>query len=98
LGGINPSSSIKDALESNGYIIDKNDDNIYITFSELKQILIAADVCKGMSDTAIGKELTKIGLVSDDKKINGKNTKIRRHVHKTNDSLESSYIISDPQV
>jgi hypothetical protein len=94
----NPSSSIKDALESNGYIIDKNDDNMYVTFSELKQILITADVCKGMSDTAIGKELTKLGLVSDDKKINGKNTKIRRYIKKDNETLEGSYIISDPQV
>lgn len=93
-----PSSSIKETLENNGYIIDKSDESIFVPFSELKQVLLLADACKGMSDTAIGAELTKLGLIKDAKKIHGKKIVVRKFIKKNNETLEINETISDPQV
>jgi hypothetical protein len=90
-----PSSSIKEALENNGYIIDTNDENIYVPFSEIKHILLTADTCRGMSDTAIGRELAKIGLIKEDKKVGRKTLKIRRYIKKYNDCSDNNL---DPQL
>lgn len=92
-----PSSSIKDTLESKGYIIDKNDKESFVPFDELKQLLLLS-VCKGMSDTAIGKELSKIDLIGDNKKINGIKTTIRRCIKKLNKNIEMNENNLDPQV
>jgi hypothetical protein len=94
----NPSSSLKETLENNGYVIDKHDESIFVSFGELKQVLINAEVCKGMSDTAIGAELTKLGLIKDDKKINGKTIKIRKYIKKINEIIETTENNLDPQV
>ena len=90
----NPNSSIREALENNGYSIDTSDETIYVPFSELKQVLAGADVIKGMSDTALGRELTKLGLESHQVKISGKKTIVRKYIkHADNQSADN-----DPQL
>ncbi len=76
----NPMSSFREALENNGYAIDTHDDSIYVPYSELKKVLVGAEVAKAMSDTAIGRELSKIGLESYDVKISGKKVKVRKFI------------------
>jgi hypothetical protein len=73
-------SSFREALENNGYAIDTHDDSIYVPYSELKKVLVEAEVAKAMSDTAIGRELSKIGLESYDVKISGKKVKVRKFI------------------
>lgn len=75
-----PKQSFKDALTAAGYRIDKNDNNIFVAFSEIKQVLKDAGVCAGMSDQAIGRELNKIGLESLHKKIDGKTIIVRKFI------------------
>ncbi len=75
-----PKQSFKDALTAAGYRIDKDDNNIFVAFSEIKQVLKDAGVCAGMSDQAIGRELNKIGLESGEKRIDGRVTKIRKNI------------------
>jgi hypothetical protein len=86
----NPTSSIKDTLENNGYTIDTADDSIYVPFSELKRVLVEAEVAKGMSDTAIGRELEKLGLSSHVVKISGKVARVRKYIKRTDNIIEQS--------
>lgn len=75
-----PKQSFKDSLTAAGYRIDKDDHNIFVPFSEIKQVLKDAGVCAGMSDQAIGRELNKIGLESLHKKIDGKTIIVRKFI------------------
>lgn len=83
----NPTSSFREVLESNGYVIDTRDDSIYVPFSELKRVLVDADVAKAMSDTAIGRELSKIGLELHTAKVAGKVIKVRKFIKRIEETL-----------
>jgi hypothetical protein len=72
----------KDALLANGYVIDTSDENAYVPFSELKGVLVNSRAVGGMSDTAIGRELGRLGVVSHDMKISGKTVKVRKYIRK----------------
>ena len=77
-----PSTSFKDALEGAGYVIDTQDEDAWVPFSELKQVLVGCDAAKGMSDTAIGKELGRLGIIACDVKSNGKKYRARKFIRK----------------
>ena len=76
------STSFKEALESAGYRIDTGDEDAWVPFSELKQVLVGCEAAKGMSDIAIGKELGRLGLAVYDKRLNGKTLKVRKYIRK----------------
>jgi hypothetical protein len=80
-----PSSSFKDVFASEGYVIDLNDEEAWVPFKELKDVLQNAGAAKGMSDTALGKELGRMGLVSDDMKVKGKKMVVRKFIKKIAD-------------
>jgi hypothetical protein len=77
-----PRASFLSCLQEAGYLIVKGNDDVFVPFSELKAILTENGVAYGMTDQAIGRELNKLGLEGDTKKVNGKSIKIRRFVTK----------------
>ena len=77
-----PVKSFKEALESQGYIIDSKYEDSWISFPELKAALIAGGAAENMSDTAIGRELTNCGLLQHAVKLQGKVIRVRRFVIK----------------
>ncbi len=77
-----PKANFVSCLQEAGYQIIKGSDEAYTPFSELKEALKNAGVASGMSDQAIGRELTKLGLESSDTRINGKKTVIRKFIRK----------------
>lgn len=80
-----PTTSFKEALAAEGYNVDLNDSEAITPFSELKAVLINAGAASGMSDTAIGRELGRLGLESKDVKIGGKKIKVRCFIKKNAD-------------
>jgi len=79
-----PKASFLSCLQEAGYQIIKDCDDVYVPFSEIKAVLKENGVAYGMSDQAIGRELNKLGLETDDKKINGKTIKVRKFIKKNN--------------
>lgn len=77
-----PKASFLSCLQEAGYQIVKGNEDAYIPFSELKMILTENGVAYGMTDTAMGRELNKLGLEIVDKKVNGKTIKCRKFISK----------------
>lgn len=77
-----PKANFGSCLQEAGYQIIKGADDAYTPFSELKEVLKNGGVANGMSDQAIGRELTKMGLDSSDTRINGKVIKVRKFIRK----------------
>lgn len=75
-----PTTSFKEALSAQGYFIDLKDDEAMTPVSELKTVLMNNGVAKGMSDTAIGRELGRLGLDSIIIKQNGKTIRCRKFI------------------
>lgn len=73
-----PLQSFKSCLRQEGYEIVLNDGDASIPFTEIKSNLIHNGVAHGMSDSAIGRELSKLGLEPFSKKIQNKVVKCRR--------------------
>jgi phage/plasmid-associated DNA primase len=84
-----PSTSFKDVLVASGYVIDTKDEEAWVPFSELKEVLLGSEAAKGMSDTAIGKELERLGLVVNLIKKNGKTIRVRKYIKKNEDIHET---------
>jgi len=77
-----PKKTFIDALNDAGFQIVKGNEDAYVPFSDIKAALKEQGVCNGMSDQAIGRELNKLGLNIDEKRIDGKVTKIRKFIMK----------------
>jgi hypothetical protein len=77
-----PRTTILSCLLGAGYQIVKGSDDVYVPFSELKEVLRSGGVISGLTDQAIGRELNKLGLESSDIRINGKKTTIRKYIVK----------------
>jgi hypothetical protein len=75
-----PKASFISCLREAGYHIMKGDDSLFVPFSELKTVLVNNGVAHGMSDPAIGRELSKLGLETVDRRVNGKVTKCRNSI------------------
>jgi hypothetical protein len=77
-----PRTSILSALQNAGYKIVKGADTAFVPFYEIKLVLKEAGVTDGMSDTAIGRELSKLGLELCIAKVNGKSISVRKFLIK----------------
>lgn len=73
-----PRASILSTLQEAGYKVVKGCDTAFVPFYEIKQVLKEAGVVNGMSDTAIGRELGKLGLEPSIAKVNGKSASVRK--------------------
>ncbi len=65
-----------------GYVIDTTCEDYWTSFADLKTVLVDSGAARGMSDTAIGKELGRLGLESHAVKHNGKPIKVRKYIKK----------------
>jgi hypothetical protein len=79
-----PSASFSSCLRQEGYEIVLGDGDAFVPFSDIKRDLVRNGVAIGMTDTAIGRELSKLGLDLVIKKIQKKSIKCRRFI-KLND-------------
>lgn len=75
-----PKASFQNCLRDAGFEIVKGDNDIFTPFSVLKASLVEGGVARGMTDQAIGRELNKLGLLSDVIRIDGRTTNVRRGI------------------
>jgi hypothetical protein len=75
-----PKASFQNCLRDAGFEIVKGDYDIFTPFSVLKASLVEGGVARGMTDQAIGRELNKLGLLSDVVRIDGRTTNVRRGI------------------
>lgn len=78
-----PKTTILSCLQSEGYQVVKGCEDAFVPFSELKEVLKYGGVINGMTDQAIGRELSKLGLETSEERINGKVTKVRKFIMKS---------------
>ena len=76
-----PKQSFKGCLLDEGYKVVADQD-AYIPFNELKTVLLKNGIGQGLTDNALGRELSKLGLDPITKKIQGKSIKCRRFIQK----------------
>lgn len=75
-----PNVSFRACLQAAGYQIMIGNEDTFTPFSELKDVLLNDGIATGMSDQAIGRELNKLGLKVDSKRVDGKVIKGRRFI------------------
>ena len=58
------------------------DPDAFIPFNELKGVLLENGIGQGLTDNALGRELSKLGLEPISKFLHGKSIKCRRFIQK----------------
>lgn len=76
-----PKQSFKGCLQDEGYKI-VTDPDAFIPFNELKGVLLENGIGQGLTDNALGRELSKLGLEPISKFLHGKSIKCRRFIQK----------------
>ena len=79
-----PKATFLSCLQEAGYQIIMGSEDAFTPFYELKEALKNGGVINEMSDQAIGRELTKLGLETFETRINGKKTVTRKYIIKAN--------------
>ncbi len=67
-------SSIRQVLEEEFEFVKESGETDWVAARDIISVVKAAGI--NLSDTKIGRELTKLGLIKDDKKIKGKTQRV----------------------